>query len=436
MLGQKESQSIHFSNPQVRSKRTSCPIMTEDVLNTVYKTVLSLASTSDDSISGPTHGQSHGNLSEASPTSSYSDYSATTTHTTHSTPGYISTTSDMDILEKRYEYFAAPSILLSIMTITLNIFVIRFYRKTELTVVPLLYTFIAVMDILCAIGTIYQFITLEIYFELKLIRNEAFDINAMIFLFLMQVGYRCSVFCNLVLAVSRTIMILNPFHHIKIKAVKVVCILYAVPWTILFVITAFSYCEKYFHMENFSYFEYVLNHEWHFGVGLSKFVYSYISKSEPVVYVIRILPELVAFVLPVIIIIITCIVQMISIWKASQFTTSSNQRHVTITVLLMSTLFVVCNTPFSVHVSYYQFTNKMSDAFREHALLIFATILPLLNGALNPVIIISRSSEMRRKFSESFQKMKCYGGGGQREVKRSSGTVMPKTEIRDLEEQS
>ena len=415
--------------------------MTEAVLSTVYtsSSVLNFASatSSNDSISGPTHGQSHASFSEASLTltSSYSDYSGTT-GTTHSSQGYMSPkNSEMDILEKRYEYFTAPSILLSIMTITLNIFVIRFYRKTELTVVPLLYTLIAVMDILCAVGTIYQFITLEIYFEFKLIRNEAFDINAMIFLFLMQVGYRCSVFCNLVLAVSRTIMILNPFHHIKIKAVKVVCILYAVPWTILFGFTVSYYCDqRYFLMEDFSFFQFVLNHELHFGVGLDKFFYKFITKSVPVVYVIRILPELVAFILPVIIIIITCIIQMISIWKASQFTTNSNQRHVTITVLLMSTLFVVCNTPFSVHVSYFKFTNKMSDAFREHALLVFATVLPLLNGSLNPIIIISRSSEMRRKFSESFQKMKCYGGGGQ--VKRSSGTVMPKTEIRDLEEQS
>ena len=34
-----------------------------------------------------------------------------------------------------------------------------------------------------------------------------------------------------------------------------------------------------------------------------------------------------------------------------------------------------------------------------------ATVLPILNTALNPVIIITRSSEMRRKFADLLQGM-------------------------------
>ena len=272
--------------------------------------------------------------------------------------------------------------------------------------VPLLYVLISVMDILCAVGTIYQYITLGLYFDQGLQENVAFDVNAMIFLFLMQVGYRCSVFFNLLLAVSRTIMIWNPFYEIDLKAVKLVSLLYALPWIALFGITTFYYSKKYFGSEDLSYFEYVINTDLLFGDGLSDLYFNRVSTDETPVYVIRILPELVAFIIPVIIVIVTCIVQVISLWKANQSTTNINQRHVTITILLMSTLFVVCNTPFTVYGAYFLFTKKMPGASHEYLIITFATMLPLVNGALNPVILMTRSCEMRRRIWDVLQKMK------------------------------
>ena len=136
-------------------------------------------------------------------------------------------------IEKIYKYTCIPSILFGILTVTLNIFIIRFYWKSELTVVPLLYTLIASFDIICAIGVIYKYIAVLLLYEdyftephgiMNSVRRlHTLDIHAMIFCFLIQVSYRCSVFCNLVLAVSRTIMILNPFYQINIKKVKLAC---------------------------------------------------------------------------------------------------------------------------------------------------------------------------------------------------------------------
>ena len=110
------------------------------------------------------------------------------------------------------------------MTITLNIFVINYYRKSDLSVVSLLYTLIAIMDIICAIGTIHKYIAVLLVYK-DLISGRNLDVNAMIFYFFTQVSYRCSVFCNLVLAVSRTLLILKPFYQINIKLVKLACIL-------------------------------------------------------------------------------------------------------------------------------------------------------------------------------------------------------------------
>ena len=133
---------------------------------------------------------------------------------------------------KIYVTTSIPSIPLSIIAIILNIFVINFYRNNELTVVSLLYTFIAAADILSALAVLHQFIVLLLFVE-RVIDVKSVDGNAVVFYSMLQISYRCSVFFNLVLAVSRTVMILRPFHHIKKLSVKLPCILYVFPWVVL-----------------------------------------------------------------------------------------------------------------------------------------------------------------------------------------------------------
>ena len=115
------------------------------------------------------------------------------------------------------------------MTITLNIFVINYYRKNNLTLVPVLYTLISGVDILTAVGVIHQSIAMSL-FTRNVISERTLDANTVICFTLKQLSYKSSVFNKLVLAVSRTVMILTPFHQIKVKTVVVVCVLYVVPW--------------------------------------------------------------------------------------------------------------------------------------------------------------------------------------------------------------
>ena len=303
-----------------------------------------------------------------------------------------------------YTVISAPCILLSLMTITLNIFVIKFYWKSKLTVVPLLYTLIATADMACSVGIIYQSIVASIFTDrFGYISTDTVDKHAAIFYTLIQISYRCSVFYNLVLAVSRTIMILRPFYQVNLKIIKLVCFLYALPWVLLCVMKIQVYNRDYTLMmisqkvtfEGFYQISpFFLNYDWW--------------------AVVASLGDIIAFVIPVIIVLITCIIQVVSIRRSSQFPTSSNQRHVTITVLFMSTLFVVCNSAFLVYtciiaslagrlyidawIYYGSKEQKIVNA-------VFSILLPILNAALNPVIIIYRSSGMRRKFAESVRRI-------------------------------
>ena len=317
-------------------------------------------------------------------------------------------------------YINTPALLLSIITITLNIFVIRFYWKSEKNVVSLLYTAIASLDILTAIGIIHFYvIILIVHFKEDFIdytdrsASKSANVNVMILSFFIQISCRCSVFCNLVLAVSRTVMILKPFYQINIKLVKLTCVLYAVPWIVMYGLNLHEF---------YSYYAVHATYGVGFlmGRGLSlkiteKLVMSVLSY---IIYcIVLILPDIFAFIIPVIIVIVTCVIQVISLHRSSQFPTSSNQRHVTITILIMSTVFVLCNSPFaSYHGTVLLFIlTRNSDMFETwagkngetlyHISTICAIMLPILNAVLNPVIIISRSSGMRRKFTGSIQRM-------------------------------
>jgi len=129
---------------------------------------------------------------------------------------------------------------------------------------------------------------------------------------------------------------------------------------------------------------------------------SYADRSS--CYIILIALMVIAFLIPVVLIIVTCIVQVISLNRSRQVPASSNQRHVTITVILMSTLFVVCNSAYYGYLfsAMIQLTFGIELGFYHSTLIlyvvVYGTLLPILGSVLNPVIIISRSSRLRRKF--------------------------------------
>ena len=288
-------------------------------------------------------------------------------------------------------YLGVTNTLLSIMTITLNIFVIKFYWRRELTIVPLFYNLIALLDIISGIASIY-FYGAILLCRIGLIDIGAFNVHVMVVTFLGQISNRCSVFCNLVLAVSRTIMILKPFYQINIKVAKLSCILYVVPWMILYGLNV--------HQFSSNYGDIIYQYGFLMGAGLAS-----ITETEKMFYIVWILPDFLAFIIPVIIVIVTCIIQMRTLHRSNQFPATSNQRHVTITVLLMSTLFVFCNSPLSAYMTAILAGNPYNSSQFYALTVIFATLLPMLNGAFNPVIIITRSNAMRTKFSDSLRRM-------------------------------
>ena len=308
--------------------------------------------------------------------------------------GYYPTSPPMQQQLEPYFITGVPCIILSIITINLNIFVINFYRKNNLSLVPILYTLISGADILTAVGVIHQSIAISL-FTRDVISETTLDHNTVVCYTLIQISYRSSVFYNLVLAVSRTVMILRPFHQIKIKMVILVCVLYVVPWIVIAGLDIYQVYIVDTHFTRGLYIFYIT-----LGYGLA----SMVANNDQIFIFVTLL--VVAFLLPVIIIIITTVVQLVSLNRSSNLPTSSNQCHVTVTVVLMSTLFVFCNS--ALYVFLFSILLKLVEPDHETFLAcvaVFGAMLPILGSALNPVIIISRSSGLRKKFLETVKRV-------------------------------
>ena len=315
-----------------------------------------------------------------------------------------------------YSITSAPCIILSIITIVLNIFVINFYRAKKTSLVPLLYSMIAGADILTGLGVIHQSISISL-FTRDIISESTLDSNTVVCYTLTQLSYRSSVFYNLVLAVSRTVMILRPFHRINTKTVLLVCVLYVIPWI---VIAGIDIHQLHIIEDNFTralYIHYVVE-----GAGLANIV-EFNTNRVWTWYGVLVILLVLAFLIPVILITITCIIQVVSVNRPSQFPASSNQRHVTITVIMMSTLFVICNSGL-----YGYLFSRLSGLVTDRKnfafyIAVFGTVLPILNSALNPVIIISRSREMKNRFLDAATRVLCGLTGQRRRISYRASVV-------------
>ena len=287
-------------------------------------------------------------------------------------------------------FINVPCILLSILTICLDVFVINYYRKSQMSVVSQLYSLIGGADIVAAASIIYQFIVVTLFIK-GLITGHALDRNIAICYTLFTVSYRSSVFYNLMLSACRTIVILRPFYRVRKGAVLTACLLYTLPWLILAGIDIYVI---YFMMEqsladDSLFLDYLL---------LGSTVTQIWSMSVQAAYVFIVWLAIIPFLLPAFIILITCTIQIIGVLKPGKFQSGIRQKHVTITVLSMSSAFILSNTGFYIVIMYKLGTGNGTGKSLGQTSATLGIILPMINAAVNPLIIISRSKEIRSNF--------------------------------------
>ena len=261
-----------------------------------------------------------------------------------------------------------------------------------------MYIMISSVDIVSAFGFVHQSGSMMLLAR-GIFDLETFKWNYAIFYPLTSLSYRTSVFFNVVLTVCRTVSIVRPFYIIKKKVVIAACIVYPTIWGVIVAFDVYKMCFSDISIDQF------------FGtlkmpMSGSFLAFLFYEHTDITLYfVIVFCVAVTPFLFPCLIVLITCIIQIVSLCKSNLSTNTDNQRRVTVTILMISVLFFICNYVYSIFLSFYLTVYiSESDNAAVWCLVVFLTIFPLLNAALSPVIIICRSSGLRKEFVTMVEK--------------------------------
>ena len=174
--------------------------------------------------------------------------SAAVTNSYDSAPTGIADSFTHSSLESVYQYHYSlgnisyilviiSTLIMFILTVTLNHGVLSFYRKEIKNLVPFIYSILAGSDLFTGVCTGIHSL---IFFAIVLMKNgESIVLYWLVFLtyFTTMITFRLSAFASLTFSVIRTINILSPFRRINVRAV---CIAIAVYFMLLLALTLFE----------------------------------------------------------------------------------------------------------------------------------------------------------------------------------------------------
>ena len=255
------------------------------------------------------------------------------------------------IFEAAYHYIAPFNITLACFILIHNSIIFADYYKDRKRIVTAMFMFIAAADIFSAVGEVVRGIT-----ALACYGSPYIYIPAWIVVFYLSVGIYgqiCSAFCTTVLAVTKTIHIVNPFHRINKTAIAVILILGAVFWLAVAIadnvvldrtLAGEHSCAKQwtvlFSIKSIgSVFDYLL-----FELGVTDLRAAYLL----------VLPIIQYFV-PCAIVFFCMVIQMVYIKKSMSGSDNpelNTANHVNITVFLLSMLYFICNGSLSIFLIY------------------------------------------------------------------------------------
>ena len=343
--------------------------------------------------------------------------------------------------------------------IFLNSFVVNFYREKFSETIPFLFILVALGDIATGIGGIFNIVSLIAYQHVDFPPEDPGFVDPH-FQHLVTINYvwcnlavKMSVFVNVILAVLRTVAIVNPFQRFNRRLITLFSFLYLTLWVLILAGEVYftkhsinqgwqKYLDKYSDHPNFSINSKMFMYVWYFLFttvpgymlpleGLAQvernlfcsdnFTCSYHFCYEPPamrdaffdnegceqffgffwLIAPNVLPALVVLICLVIII---RRLQNVEVDQAACVETSV-ARKTTVSILLISVVYIVCNTISFFFVILITYTgdyivNLDPDRVRTFYWLMFGfqNGLPLLSSLMNPVIMISRGTAVRKSF--------------------------------------
>lgn len=297
---------------------------------------------------------------------------------------------------------SVTNIILGTFCVLFNFSIIPFYSKKSSKLVPMIYTILAFMDFLVGLSAIYQTLPL-----LSLLSDTTKNVQLksalyMIAFILNNIAAKSSVFMNVLLVITRTVVILSPFSQLSRKSIKISIVVFV---GILIPLITNDIWRHYQTAEGGDYSVNDVEYYSRYFIVIpylgSKLSDKLFEKTQLFMrnYVLNGYYHAASLVC-----LVCMIIQIIAIFRPRPGSRDSAQeQRITGTIMLLTGVFLVCNTTYTIFlISRGSKIGRTIDPQEFIGLYVTGTQLQFLNSLLSPCIMICRGGESLKKFTKHF----------------------------------
>ena len=285
------------------------------------------------------------------------------------------------------------------ITVFLNSTIFKYHKSRHDCILNKIFMFLASIDTLMGFASLHHGITL---FFMTLNCGKAVQLVLPLTAMLSSVSTHVSTFYNVLLAVTRTTIILSPFCTFNRPLIYLVAFLYPLFWSAMSVYEIYSV--------HVMYSNYTIDHVDMLMLSPmtgSELIYNVSNNNAPN-YVYFILLLGIPFVVPSVIGLACCVMTLAAlkrscskVKKVPSDSFDGSMTRATITVVLLTAVFFICNSLFFA-IEYSLQTFGTADVFPYEMYIVYfsGNILPFINSLVNPLILIYRGSMLQAYLRE------------------------------------
>ena len=307
-----------------------------------------------------------------------------------------------NLFQNTFQVIAPINIVLSVLIFFWNSLVISYFYKNCQKVTSALFFLIGVSDVTTAMGHLVFDMAALIYFT----RGESANSDStmtvcyVLYRFVALIGYTCAIFLNAMLAVIRTIKIVDPFRHTNMVALKV----FGVMWGMFLLAVTLWDCviAAIFGWESILDMKFgeiddaliiAIDYPGQTNVWFYRDTFAWIKAVE-------VLFHSIFYFIPVLVVFGSMVVQVLKTTRVCRSGDDdedtpliTDMNHVNTTVCLLAVVFLICNSATSFYAICVSGKPLISSEYIFLAL--FSSTLPLFNALVTPLIIVTRSTNLR-----------------------------------------
>ena len=311
------------------------------------------------------------------------------------TSGQDNVSSWIPFYKDTYQDIVPFNLCLAVFILIQNSIIIMDYYKNRTRIIAVMFMCIAAADMVSAAGDIARATV-----GLRCLQDNDLSISPRwveVYLSVGLCGYTCSVFYNTVLAITKTIHMVNPFYRINITAAKIALLAGTVWWVGVAVAdnVVVYIAQRGRHHTHMCFKQWLyIEGDWYLGLAFLEYIFDF--HFDHIVFYNA--PGIAEVLLPCLIVLVCMVIQIIYIFKHLSHRSAS---YVNVTVLMVSVLYFVCNAVYGIYVF-------ATDNMNNTAAILMQFTLPLLNAALFPLIVMARKPALRQRYMRFFSALFCF----------------------------